>query len=142
MTLLNKMRLSIDGDRAPIIPGVREVRFQDPQTGYSYIAGKYGDDMVDGAVVDHGVASRMLGRANQLLAQAYVTKKDAAGKPMVDEKGHLVLELDASGKPMATSADAVLKLRRYVGLLDALRQVSRALDGPVGGGGGGGGGEE
>ena len=140
MTLLNKMRLSLDGDRAPTIPGVREVRFQDPQTGFSYIAGKYGDDVLDGQTLDHGVASRMVGRANQLLAQAYLVKTDATGKPMVDEKGHLVLQLDASGKPSATSQEAVLKLRRYVGLLDALRQISRALDGPLGGGGGGGGG--
>ncbi len=137
MTLLNKMRLSIDGDRAPAIPGVREVRFQDPQTGFSYIAGKFGDDVVDGATLDRGVASRMVGRANQLLQQAYAVKLDlVTGKPMVDEKGQLVLQLDASGKPTATSPEAVLKLRRYVGLLDALRQISRALDGPLGGGGG------
>ena len=137
MTLLNKMRLSIDGDRAPAIPGVREVRFQDPQTGFSYIAGKYGDDVVGGQTVDHGVASRMVGRANQLLAQAYIAKMDDKNKPMVDEKGQLVLQLDANGKPSVTSPEAVLKLRRYVGLLDALRQISRALDGPLGGGGGG-----
>ena len=141
LTLLNKMRLSIDGDRAPAIPGTREVRFQDPQTGFSYIAGKYGDDVLDGETIDHGVASRMLGRANQLLSQAYVIKMDAVtGKPMLDEKGHLVLSLDANSKPQVKTAEAVLKLRRYVGLLDGLRQVSRALDGPLGGGGGGGGG--
>jgi Met-zincin len=138
MTLLNKMRLSIEGDHAPAIPGVREVRFQDPQTGFSYIAGKYGDDVLDGETLDHGVASRMVARANQLLAKAYVVKTDAAtGKPVVDEKGQLVLQLDASGRPTTTTPEAVLKLRRYVGLLDALRQVSRALDGPLGGGGGG-----
>ena len=79
----------------------------------------------------------MVGRANQLLGQAYTLKKDATGKPMLDDKGNLLLELDANGKPTVTSPEAVLKLRRYVGLLDGLRQVSRALDGPLGGGGGG-----
>lgn len=143
MTLVNKLRLSIDGDRAPIVPGTREVRFADPVTGFSYIASKFGDDVVDGQVVDGGIASRMLGRANQLLAQAYTVKTDATtGKPMVDDKGQLVLALDADGRPIATSAAATLRLRRYVGLLDAVRQISRALDGPLGGAGGGGGGDE
>jgi hypothetical protein len=137
MTLLNKMRLSVDGDKAPIVPGTREVRFSDPATGFSYIASKFGDDVLDGEVIDHGIASRMIGRANQLAKQAYVVKKDAVtGKPMVDEKGQWVLELDAAGKPIETTPDAKLRLRRYVGLLDAVRQVARALDGPLGGGGG------
>jgi hypothetical protein len=139
MTLLNKMRLSIDGDKAPLVPGAREVRFLDPETGFSYIASKYGDDIVDGTAVDHGIASRMIGRANQLAAKAYTVKNDpVSGKPMVDEKGQWVLEVDTSGKPIPTSPEATLALRRYVGLLDALRQISRALDGPLGGGGGGG----
>jgi len=143
MTLLNKMRLSIDGDTAPLVPGTREVRFSDPATGFSYIASKFGDDVLDGEVIDHGIASRMIGRANQLVAQAYVVKKDAVtGKPMVDDKGQLVLAVDESGKPIETTPEAKLRLRRYVGLLDAVRQVSRALDGPLGGGGGGGGGDE
>ena len=142
LTLLNKMRLSIDGDKAPLVPGTREVRFQDPETGFSYIASKYGDDVVDTQVVDHGIASRMVGRANQLAAQAYVVKKDAVtGKPMVDDKGQWVLDVDANGKPITNSADAVLRLRRYVGLMDAMRQISRALDGPLGGAGGDGSGE-
>jgi hypothetical protein len=135
MTLLNKLRLSVDGDRAPIVPGTREVRFQDPATGFSYIAAKYGDDVLDGHTTDTGIASRMLGRANQLVAQAYTVKTDAGGKPMLDDKGQLVLATDAEGRLIETTPEAKLKLRRYVGLLDALRQVSRALDGPLGGGG-------
>ncbi len=142
MTLLNKMRLTIDGDKAPLVPGTREVRFSDPATGFSYIASKFGDDVLDGEVIDHGIASRMIGRANQLVAQAYVVKKDAVtGKPMVDDKGQWVLAVDESGKPLETTPEAKLRLRRYVGLLDAVRQISRALDGPLGGGAGGGDGE-
>lgn len=143
MTLLNKMRLSVSGDAVPLVPGTREVRFSDPATGFSYIASKFGDDVLDGEVVDHGIASRMIGRANQLAAKAYVVKKDAVtGKPMVDDKGQWVLALDEAGKPIETTPEAKLALRRYVGLLDAVRQVSRALDGPLGGAGGGGGGDE
>ncbi|MBX3187949.1 MAG: zinc-dependent metalloprotease [Labilithrix sp.] len=136
MTLVNKMRLWIDGDRAPVVPGTREVRFTDPVSGYAWVAAKYGDDLVDGKAVDHGIGSRMLGRANQLLVQAYAQKKDATGKPVFDEKGQPILELDASGRPIATSADAALRFRRYIGLLDAVRQIGRVLDGPLGGGGG------
>jgi hypothetical protein len=135
MTLLNKLRVSVDGDKAPLVPGTREVRFQDPVTGFSYIAGKYGDDLLDGQVIDHGIASRMIGRANQLTAKAYVVKKDGAGKPMVDDKGQWVLEVDGSGKLVEGTPEAKLALRRYVGLIDAVRQISRALDGPLGGGG-------
>lgn len=135
MTLLNKLRLSVEGDRAPVVPGTREVRFQDPATGFSYIAAKYGDDVLDGHTTDTGIASRMVGRANQLVAQAYAVKTDASGKPLLDDKGQLVLATDANGKLIETSPDAKVKLRRYVGLLDAVRQISRALDGPLGGGG-------
>jgi hypothetical protein len=68
-----------------------------------------------------------------------VVKKDAVtGKPMADDKGQWILDVDADGKPReTTSPTAQLALRRYVGLMDAVRQISRALDGPLGGGGGG-----
>lgn len=135
MTLLNKMRLTLVGDAAPTVPGAREVRFQDPETGFSYVANSFGDEIVDGRAIDLGVASRMVGRANQLLAEAYAVKKDLTGSPVIDDKGALVLELDAKGRPIATTAEATMKLRRYVGLLDTLRQVTRALDGPRGGAG-------
>lgn len=137
MTLLNKMRISIDGDRAPIVAGTREVRFTDPSTGFSWIASKYGDEVIDGKTVDHGIASRMIGRANSLLLEAYTQKLDDTGKPMFDAKGQPVLATDANGAPIAKTPEAGLRLRRYVGLLDAMRQVGRALDGPLGGGGGG-----
>jgi len=138
MTLLNKMRLWIDGDRAPTVPGTREVRFTDPTTGYAWVAAKYGDDLVDGKAVDHGIASRMVGRANELLTQAYAVQTDAKGKIMTDAKGQPLLVLDAGGRPTEISPDATLRLRRYVGLLDATRQIARVLDGPLGGGGGSG----
>jgi hypothetical protein len=49
----------------------------------------------------------MIGRANQLAAQAYVVKKDAVtGKPMVDDKGQWVLALDESGKPSRRPREA------------------------------------
>jgi hypothetical protein len=138
LTLLNKMRISLDGDRAPVIQGTREVRFTDPVTGFTWLASKYGDEVIDGKTVDNGIASRMVGRANTLLLEAFAQKLDVDGKPMFDAKGQPVLATDANGAPVAKTPEAGLRLRRYVGLLDAMRQVSRALDGPLGGGGGGG----
>lgn len=79
----------------------------------------------------------MLARANQLLMQAYQVKVDEQGKPALDANGQPQLVLDGSGSPITTNADAVLAFRRYVGLVDATRQISRLLDGPLGGGGGG-----
>jgi hypothetical protein len=58
-------------------------------------------------------------------------KKDAAGNPLIDAKGQLVIDVDATGKLIETSPEAQLRLRRYVGLLDAVRQIARALDGPL-----------
>ena len=71
MTLANKMRIWMAGDPAPAVPGTREVRFADPKSGYTYVANRYGDDVIDGKTVDRGVASRMLAHANQLLAATY-----------------------------------------------------------------------
>ena len=70
---------------------------------------------------------------NDLLAQAYQNAGTYNGV------GELDLTL-VGGKPVPTGdADAQKALRRYVGLLDTLRQVGRILGGgPLGGGGGGG----
>jgi hypothetical protein len=138
MTLVNKMRIWMDGDKAPVIPGTREIRFTNPESGYTYVASKYGDEALDGHTTDRGIGSRMLARANQLLAQAYQVKLDANGKTILDEKGQPQLVLDASGRPIVNGPDAQIQFRRYIGLVDATRQIGRVLDGPLGGGGGGG----
>jgi hypothetical protein len=133
MTLVNKLRIWADGDRAPIIPGTREIRFSNPETGFSYIASKYGGESIDGHTVDRGIGSRVLARANQLLAQAYEVKTDADGAPIVDDRGQPTLVLDGAGKPIVKGS--MLDLRRYVGLIDAMREIGRVLDGPLGNGG-------
>lgn len=142
MTLANKMRVWNDGDKVPTVPGTREVRFTNPESGFTYVASKYGDEVVDGKTVDRGVGSRVILRANQLLTEAYQVKTDAQGKPVIDEKGQPVLAVDGTGKPIEKSADAVLTFRRYMGLIDSMRQIGRILDGPLGGASGGGGSDD
>lgn len=130
MTLVNKMRVRFDNDDGPVITDDKKVAFTDPVTGYRYLATKFGTESIQGRTVETGIASRMLQRANELLAQAYQT----TGTPNAFGEPTLVL---ANGKPVPTGD--TLTLRRYVGLLDAARQIGNILGGgPIGGGGGGG----
>ena len=76
MTLINKMRVYVEGlDFVPgAIPDADLVKFTDPNSGYTYVARKFGDDTINGKTVDRGIGSRMLAHANDLLA-----KGDTAG---------------------------------------------------------------
>lgn len=137
MTLSNKMRLWREGDDGPVVAGTRPVRFTDPTSGYTFIASAYGTEVVDGKSTDRGIASRMVERANALLVKAYQVKPGPNGKPLLDANGQPTLVVDLDGRPVSNNdPSADLELRRYVGLLDGLRQIGRALDGPLGGGGG------
>jgi hypothetical protein len=147
MTLVNKLRVWIDGDRAPALPGVRQVKMTDPLTGYTYIAGLFGADVVDGKTVDSGIGSRMLQHANEVIAATYKVKRDAVTRRAItDEFGRPELIVDANGKPQLeasgaagngtqlTGAEHETNLRRYIGLVDSLRQLQIALGtGPLGG---------
>jgi len=113
------------------------VTFRDPITGYRYQAVRYGTETIGGRAVEKGIASRMLQRANDLLVDAYsgVSAPDAAtGERTVTlVDGEPVVKV-VLGKPQA---EAVQKLRRYIGLLDGMRQVGNLLGGgPLGGGAG------
>lgn len=149
MTLVNKLRVWIDGDRAPTLPGSRQVKMTDPMTGYTYVAGTFGRDVVDGKAIDSGIGSRMLSHANDVIAATYKVKRDPATKvPVKDEFGRPELLLDGSGKPQLEvsgpagngtargGAELETQLRRYIGLVDAMRQLQLALgSGPLGGAG-------
>src|SRR5439155_8807619 len=89
MTLVNKMRLWIDGQVGQInVPDAQQVRFSDPASGYTYIARKYGPDSIDGKTVDKGIASRMLAHANAMLLASYAVQKDAVtGQVVLDKYG-------------------------------------------------------
>ena len=140
MVLSQKMRVYFDGDKAPNIPAERTVAFRDPVTGYRYLAVRYGTENIGGRQVEKGIASRMLQRANELLADAYVV---GSPDPVTGERevtltnGEPTLKPAVIGQPKPEEKEKAL--RRYIGLLDAMRQVRNILGGgPLGGGGGGG----
>jgi hypothetical protein len=134
MALVNKLRIWIDGDRAPELPAARQVRFRDPATGYTYVAGRFGDEVASGKTVDKGIGSRMLAHANELVVAAYEVERDGAGKALLDESGLPALVLGAAGEPTVVDAASETSLRRYVGLVDAMRQIQIAVGtGPLGG---------
>jgi hypothetical protein len=136
MTLVNKMRIWIDGQVGSIdVPTASQIRFTDPNSGYTYIARKYGQDTIDGKVVDKGIASRMVAHANAMLIAAYAVQTDATtGKPALDAYGAPTLVLDTNGQPTATNAANAARLKSYVGLVDAVKEIGYRLGyGPLGG---------
>jgi len=144
MTLMNKLRVFVDGVDGPIsasgIPDAQQVRFTDPRSGYTYVARRYGEEPVYDLTctrelkrIDQGIASRMLQHANALLAAAYWTES------RTDDYGRPVLSLGSDGLPLVYDPAREAELAQYVGLLDTLRQVGAMLGGgPLGGAGGGG----
>jgi hypothetical protein len=106
-------------------------------TGFRYDANRFGTETIQGRDVETGIASRMLQRANELVVAGYQVK-ELNGAPVLDAFGEPELVL-VNGAPVVKAADQVAALRRYIGLLDGLRQVGNIYgEGPLGGGGGGG----
>lgn len=131
MVLAQKMRIHYDGDNVPLIPADRVVAFRDPVTGHRYVAQRYGTENIGGRAVDKGIASRMLLRANELLADAYTGV--GAADPITGEREVAL----TNGAPGEKDPVAVQTLRRYIGLLDAMRQIRNLLGGgPIGYGNG------
>ncbi|MCC6646211.1 MAG: hypothetical protein IT374_11635 [Polyangiaceae bacterium] len=127
MSLTNQMRVWVDGLDGPIstqgIPDLtKQVRFTDPRTGFTYIARKYGSEDPDRPTADRGMAARMLGYANALVANTYVVESDTP-----DQFGRPVLALDAQGQPQPKNPNvqnaAYRDFVKYVGLIDTVRQL-------------------
>lgn len=131
MTLATKMRIRLEGDAGPMPVAGNRLGFRDPITGYHYLATRFGTETIGGRAVELGVGSRMLQRANELLGNAYVNTG------LLNTDGELELTL-TNGQPTVKDDAAEAVLRRYIGLLDGMRQVGNIFGGgPLGGGGGG-----
>lgn len=125
LTLANKLRVWIDGQTGEInIPDAQQARFYDPTSGYTYIARRYGDDVIDGKVVESGIASRMVAHANALLEAAYEVEEDTDGNVVTDAFGTPVLVTDTVGQPLVKDEVRRGELVQYVGLMDAARQIA------------------
>jgi len=135
MALSNKLRLWIDGQVGEVeIPPEQQVRFYDPESGYTYVARKYGPDVIDNKTVDAGIASRMVQHANDLVIASYEVVRDGNGAPVLDQYGAPQVVTDSFGQPVLLPADQSLiaELNNYVGVLDAARQIaSRVGYGPL-----------
>lgn len=135
MALANKLRIKTEGDSGPVIPDARKLAFTDPLTGHRYVASRFGTETIQGRAVETGIGSRMLQRANELLTQAYQVKTDSSG-PILNAFGEPELVLVAGSPVLKTTAGAEKTFRRYVGLIDAMRQVGNIFaQGPLGSGG-------
>jgi hypothetical protein len=131
LMLSNKLRVWVEGSISGEleVPEAEQVRFTDPLSSITYVARRFGTETIDGKDVERGIASRMIERANELLAQTYTLETDANDVPVLDEFGRPGLARSSTGElvPSASFADASLKLRRYVGLLDANVQISTMI---------------
>jgi hypothetical protein len=135
LTLANKLRIWVSGLSGELnIPEAQQQRFYNPESGITYIARRYGDDVIDSKTVDQGIGSRMLAHANALLAGSasrpgpYQVERDEDGNAVLDEFGQAVLVLDADGAAIAAENSPLLgEYRKYVGLLDAAVQIARAV---------------
>jgi hypothetical protein len=131
MVLAQKMRVRYDGDDVPTFPADRQIGFTDPTTGIRYIAVRYGTEQIAGRAVEKGIASRMLQHANDLLSRTYQIESTTPGGE------HQVKLVDGLPVLKAGAEANEIALRRYIGLLDAMRQVGNILgSGPLGSGGG------
>ncbi len=128
MHLTNKMRVWVLGHDSQIeVPEAQQARFYDPSTGFTYVARRYGSEQVDGKSVDRGIASRMLQHANDLVVASFEVQTDAEGEIVRDAFGAPLLVLDSEGFAVEKADGAITDLTRYVGLLDAARQISHQL---------------
>ncbi|MBX3130594.1 MAG: hypothetical protein KF718_28000 [Polyangiaceae bacterium] len=127
LNLSNKMRIWVDGQFGEFnVPTAQQARFYNPESGFTYIARKYGDDVVDGRTVDKGIGSRMLRTANLILARAYEVQ-GGPNNPTLDSFGQVTVLLDANDQPILRSAYYLNQYRNFVGLLDASVQLANMV---------------
>jgi len=127
-TLVNKMRVWIDGQVGAInIPDAQKILMTDPASGYTYVARKYGNDVIDGKTVEKGIASRMLQHANQMIGVAYQCQKDVNNKPILDSFGRPQLILDGQGQPQETGLITTTEVARYIAIIDAVKGIEHDL---------------
>jgi len=135
---LDMLRLyKLGGDVDPAFDASTLVEWQDPQSGYHYLAKRFGDEQIMGKTYDKGIAAKMLQWANTLASRAYepadplvpfdpktgrfVYKTDAKGVPVV--KKDPIIPPDDAANVRCDENMACLQLRNYRGLLDFSRDI-------------------
>ena len=134
LDLARKMWIWIDGHLGEFdVPEDQQVRFTDANSGFTYVARKYGTELVDGRTIEKGIGSRMLQRANLLLEQVYEIDRDLDGKPLYNEFGQpqvtMVdgLAIERTSMSAADAYNAKHEMIRYIGLLDTAVQIENTI---------------
>jgi hypothetical protein len=106
---------------APLFPPEQQATWVDPLSGQSYVAHRYGSEVIDGQTVDRGIGARMLDWANVLAEQAYETEER---DPLT---GAFTYRRGPDGQPVVKSQRFANRLKSYQGLLDFMQEVSGAF---------------
>ena len=85
-------------DTAPAFDPAEMVEWKDPQTGYRYLAKRFGDEQLFGKTYDKGIGAKMVQWANYLASKAYVPADAAA--PTDPQTGRFIYKVDDKGLPV------------------------------------------
>jgi hypothetical protein len=105
----------------PLFPLAEQATWVDPLSGQSYVAHRYGTEVLDGQSLDRGIGARMLDWMNTLTGEAYET----TGIDPVT--GGLTYAKTADGQPVVKSQRFANRVKSYQGLLDFMQEVSSAF---------------
>jgi hypothetical protein len=119
------------------------VEWKDPQTGYRYLAKRFGTEQLFGKSYDKGIGAKMVQWANYLASKAYVPADAAAPNDpqtgrflyKVDDKGLPVVQADSLVAPSSTTLTCddnhyCVQLRNYRALLDYSRETAARVGFP------------
>ena len=85
-------------DTAPAFDPAEMVEWKDPQTGYRYLAKRFGNEQLFGKTYDKGIGAKMVQWANYLASKAYVPADAAA--PSDPQTGRFIYKVDDKGLPV------------------------------------------
>jgi len=143
MDWVDMMRIFRTGsDTDPSYLPAASIEFRDPESGFRYIAKRYGSEQIFGKTWDKGIAAKMIQWANELAAKSYEIDPTAPVPP----SGQLQYAVGPDGKPIVKSDGIVdptnpaavrcdenrycLQLRKYRFLLDFTRETAAKLGFP------------
>jgi hypothetical protein len=137
LDMLRVFRLG--GDVNPTFDASSLVEWVDPQTGFHYIAKRFGNEQMMGTAYDKGIGAKMIQWANTLAARAYAPADPA--QPFDAQTGRFNYKMDASGQPVVLADPnfppddpnnvrcdentACVQLRNYRGVIDYSRDLGK-----------------
>jgi hypothetical protein len=121
---------------------LQSIEFRDPESGFRYVAKRFGPEQIFGKTWDRGIAAKMIQWANELAEKAYETDPSIPVPP----SGQLQYVFDADNRPKVLADPFVTptdptnvrcdenryckQLRKYRSLLDFTRQTAGRMGFP------------